>query len=64
MTGIFDFVIVGGGSAGSILAGRLAETPGISICVLEAGRSDNTPLVQIPAGFLKVADAMLAQGLV
>ncbi len=47
--GSFDYVIVGAGTAGCVLAGRLAEEPGARICVLEAGGSDRTPVVSTPA---------------
>jgi choline dehydrogenase len=50
----FDYVIVGAGTAGSLVAARLAETPGVSICLLEAGPSDTNRFIGIPAGFLKV----------
>ena len=50
----FDYVIVGAGSAGSVIAARLAEIPGITICVLEAGPNDRHPLVQIPVGWMKL----------
>ncbi len=49
----FDYVIVGAGAAGCVLANRLSEDNAASICVLEAGRSDNHPLIAIPAGFVK-----------
>ena len=49
----FDYVIVGAGSAGSVIAGRLAEDPDISICVLEAGPPDRNMFIHIPAGFMK-----------
>ena len=39
-TGAFDYVVVGGGSAGAIVAARLAEDPEVSVCLLEAGPSD------------------------
>ncbi|WP_088344581.1 MULTISPECIES: GMC family oxidoreductase N-terminal domain-containing protein [Rhodomicrobium] len=50
---LFDYVIVGAGAAGSIIAARLTEDPGVTVCVLEAGPSDLRPFVQIPAGFTK-----------
>jgi choline dehydrogenase len=49
----FDYVIVGAGSAGSVLANRLSEEAGSSICVLEAGPADWHPYIHLPAGFIK-----------
>ena len=47
----YDYVIVGGGSAGSVLANRLSADPGTSVLVLEAGRSDYRidPFIHMPA---------------
>jgi choline dehydrogenase len=50
----FDYIIVGAGSAGCVLANRLSEDPDISVCVLEAGPTDWNPYIHLPAGFLKV----------
>ena len=46
----YDFVIVGGGSAGSTMAARLTEDPNVSVCLLEAGGDGNGILVRAPAG--------------
>ena len=47
----FDLVIVGAGSAGSIVAGRLAERTNLNILVLEAGGSDFRPDIKVPIGY-------------
>ena len=49
----FDYVIVGAGSAGSVLANRLTADGVTSVCVLEAGPRDWHPYIHIPAGFIK-----------
>lgn len=46
----FDYVIVGGGSAGATLAARLSEDPGTSVCLLEAGGDGKGILIRAPAG--------------
>lgn len=51
---VFDYVIVGGGAAGSLLAARLAEKMNATVCILEAGSNDWNPFLHIPAGFIKV----------
>ncbi len=49
----FDYVIVGAGSAGCVLANRLSEGGRFDVCLLEAGPSDWHPYIHIPAGFIK-----------
>jgi len=49
----FDYIIIGGGSAASVLAERLSQDPKVRLIVLEAGPPDSNPYIQIPAGFIK-----------
>ena len=50
--GEFDYVIVGGGSAGCVLANRLSEDPGKRVLLLEAGGKDDYIWIHIPVGYL------------
>ena len=47
----FDYVIIGAGSAGCVLAARLTEDPAVKVCLIEAGQADGSALITAPAGF-------------
>ena len=50
----YDYIIVGAGSSGCVLANRLSANPENSVCLIEGGGSDKSPWIQIPAGIFGV----------
>ena len=53
---MFDYLIVGGGSAGAVLASRLSEDPQVQVGLLEAGGADSSVLIHCPAGLALLAN--------
>ncbi|WP_296746841.1 GMC family oxidoreductase N-terminal domain-containing protein [Mesorhizobium sp.] len=50
----FDYIVVGAGSAGCVVANRLSANPSVRVCLIEAGGSDNSLRVKVPAGILSL----------
>ena len=59
---MYDYVIVGGGSAGCVLAARLSEMPDARVLMVEAGPKDTDPFIHMPVGFFKMTAGPLTWG--
>lgn len=52
----FDYIVVGGGSSGCVMAARLSENPSNKVLLIESGLRDSSPWIKIPATFFKVVE--------
>jgi choline dehydrogenase-like flavoprotein len=56
---MFDYVVVGGGAAGCVVAARLSEDETVRVLLLEAGPRDTNPYIHMPVGFYKMTGGPL-----
>ena len=60
---VYDYVIVGGGSSGCVLANRLTEDDEVPVLLIEAGGWDRNPLIHMPVGYAKMTSGPFTWGL-
>ncbi|PMS16679.1 alanine-phosphoribitol ligase [Trinickia dabaoshanensis] len=58
----YDYIVIGGGSAGCVLANRLSADPSVTVLLVEAGGRDSHPLFHMPAGFAKMTKGIGSWG--
>ena len=58
----YDYIVVGAGAAGCVVANRLSEDPGTRVLLLEAGGRDWSPLIHMPVGFTKLTSPSVNWG--
>jgi choline dehydrogenase-like flavoprotein len=59
---MYDYIIVGAGPAGCVLARRLSDDPSVKVLLVEAGKPDRHPYIHVPAGFAKLTGTMASWG--